>query len=427
MPETNEQATIQNPPGAAERVLDLAIEVFDAHGYHSASALEIVKRSGMDQEAFSRHFHSKRDIFLALIEKYYTEFARLLEENHQRFTRAFQKGKDPLAAWRENTVRIFRYHADNPGLTRIILRDARAMDEDYSWRVKELTCLIELQMMDALHLMESNGLIRHSDLEMIATIMLGSANAVIMSYLANGSQRKPEELADELMGYFLRALAPDGMDVNDAIRRMAPSRARKKRKTGKVPVLETVDEVGVDAYFEKTIRQIYRRQVRSIDLAPLQDTEITMLFTIRGKQEYVYGLRIINGSTMEIIRGGVDAPTVSFEFSEEIYRQALKGKVAEAMQTFINLSQITDRRRYDAIRDLRGCLSLELLLEDGTVLPFTIIFNEARLPSTVFRLSLDDYIAMGRGELYGMSAFVSGRLDVEGDKPFAMQLSNLLR
>lgn len=427
MPETNMQAAIDSSPEKTEHILALAIEVFDAHGYHNASALEIIRRSGVSQETFGHYFHSKRDIFLALIEKYYAEFAKLLEENHQRFRKCFDKRKDPLAVWRENTVRIFKYHAENPGLTRVILRDARAMDEDYSWRVKELTCLIELQMMDALHLMEANGLIRHTDLEMIATIMLGSANAIIMSYVTNGSQRKPEELADQLMGYFLRALAPDGMDVNDAIRRMVPSRARKKRKTGGFPVLEAEDEVGVEAYFEKTIRRIYRDQVRSTDLSHLHGTEITMQFTIHGKQDYVYGLRIEDGNKLDIVRGGLEKSMIAFELSEEVFRRSSTGKVAEAMQTFVNLSQIVDRRRYDTFLELKGGLTLELKLDDGSVLPFRLVFNGAGLPATVFRLNLDDYIAMGRGELYGMSAFVSGRLDVEGDKPFAMQLSNLLR
>lgn len=351
MLETNEQLIVEQLPGAKDHILSVAIEVFSTQGYRSASVFEIVQKSGLNQAAFKQYFSSKRDIFLALIEKYYTEYAELLE----------------------------RY-----------------------------------------------GIIQVPDLDMAATLMMGSASAIIEEYVINGKKHKPEALAEQLLGYFVRAMAPAGSNVDDLVRRLN-AKSRKKPKTKKMPVLEIDNDISVEVYFDKAIRKIFRDQVRSTNLANLHGSIITLQFVIHGKEDLTYGLRVDDGTRMEVIHGPMDKAMITLEMSEKVYRQALKGKVAEALQTAINLNQIADRRRYDQIRGLKGSLTLELLLEDGTVLPFKLIFNGARMPAALFRLSLDDYIAMGKGELYGMSAFVSGRLEVEGDKPFAMQLSNLMR
>ncbi len=210
MLETNEQLLIEQLPGVKDHILSVAIEVFSTQGYRAASVFEIAQKSGLNQTAFKQYFHSKRDIFLALIERYYTEFAELLEENHQRFAQSLEKGGETLTVWRSNTIRIFKYHARNPKLARIILHDATALDDDYAGRVEELSGLLKLQMMDALHLLERHGIIQVPDFDMAATIMMGSANAIIGEYVINGKKHRPEALADQLLGYFVRALAPAG-------------------------------------------------------------------------------------------------------------------------------------------------------------------------------------------------------------------------
>jgi AcrR family transcriptional regulator len=426
MLETNEQLIIEQLPGVRDNILSVAIEVFAAQGYRAASVFEIAQKSGLNQAAFKQYFSSKRDVFLALIEKYYAEFAELLEENLQRFIQSLGKSGEILTVWRSNTVRIFKYHARNPKLARIILHDARALDDDYSRRVEELSGLIKLQMQDALHLLERHGIIQVPDLDMAATLMMGSANAIIEEYVIDGKRRKPEALADELLRYFVHAMAPAGSDVEDLIRRLN-AKSRKKPKARKMPVRELDNGASVQTFFDESIRKIFRDQVRSTNLANLHGTVITLQLVVRGKEDVACGMRIEDGNKMEILSGPMDKAMVTLEMSEDVYRHSLKGKLAVAMQTFINLNQLADRRRYDQISELKGSLIIELLLEDGSVLPFKLIFNGVQQPAALFKLTLDDYISIGRGELYGMSAFVSGRLEVEGDKPFAMLLSNLMR
>lgn len=424
----NSPQSIEESPDIRESILSTAAEIFATQGYRSTSLMDVVRKSGCELPVVKIHFESKRDVFLALIGKYFKEYVELLEDNHRRFSKALGKGGEAFEVWRKNTIRIFKYHATNPSLSRVVFRDAMSMDVDYSWIVDELSSLIKLQMMDVLHLLKNSGLIDVPDLDMAATLMLGSVNAAISEFVLFGKKRKPEAIADQVLEYFFRAMTPAGVTVEDAVKRLKEASARKPRAASKKdPAVEVKSESNVKYFFDKSINRIFQEQVRCTDLASLRGVDISLQFIIHGSDEHSYGLRIEDGSRMEIVHGMIKDPTITIEMSEEAYRRSLDGKLAEAMHVFIHLNQISDRRRYEQITELKGCLCMELMMDDGSVFPFKLIFNGSVLPTTVFRLTLDDYLAIGRGELYGMSAFVSGRLDVEGDKPFAMQLSNLLR
>jgi AcrR family transcriptional regulator len=58
------------PRGEAtrRRILDAAEAVFGAKGYHAASVTEITQRAQVAQGTFYLYFHSKREIFLKLVE-----------------------------------------------------------------------------------------------------------------------------------------------------------------------------------------------------------------------------------------------------------------------------------------------------------------------------------------------------------------------
>ena len=45
---------------------------------------------------------------------------------------------------------------------------------------------------------------------------------------------------------------------------------------------------------------------------------------------------------------------------------------------------------------------------------------------TTLKVSMDDFVAMGEGRLDGMTAFMTGKLKVEGDMSNAMQLQGVL-
>ena len=66
------------------------------------------------------------------------------------------------------------------------------------------------------------------------------------------------------------------------------------------------------------------------------------------------------------------------------------------------------------------------VLLDGTAEQVTDIESSANAADTTIKVSWDDWQAMAAGELDGMTAFMTGKLKVEGDMSNAMQLQGVL-
>jgi putative sterol carrier protein len=63
---------------------------------------------------------------------------------------------------------------------------------------------------------------------------------------------------------------------------------------------------------------------------------------------------------------------------------------------------------------------------DASQVP-NLISNDDGEADCTLKISLDDFIAMTQGELDGTSAFMSGRLKIEGDMGIAMKLQSVLK
>ena len=66
------------------------------------------------------------------------------------------------------------------------------------------------------------------------------------------------------------------------------------------------------------------------------------------------------------------------------------------------------------------------ILLDGTAQQVSDIESEANMADTTIKVGWDDWQAMAAGELDGMTAFMMGKLKVEGDMSNAMQLQGVL-
>ena len=66
------------------------------------------------------------------------------------------------------------------------------------------------------------------------------------------------------------------------------------------------------------------------------------------------------------------------------------------------------------------------LMLDASQVP-NVVSNDANEADCTLKISLDDFVAMTQGELDGTSAFMSGKLKIEGDMGIAMKLQGVLR
>ncbi len=99
----------------------------------------------------------------------------------------------------------------------------------------------------------------------------------------------------------------------------------------------------------------------------------------------------------------------------------------------MSLEQVTEGLRERVGEDCGLGASVKWDFGDGTFL----LLDAAQVPNVVsnddadadctLKISMDDFLAMTQGELDGTSAFMSGRLKIEGDMGIAMKLQSVLR
>jgi AcrR family transcriptional regulator len=199
-------------------ILEAAAGVFVAKGYRQSSIDDIIDAAGISRGTFYLYFDSRKDAFIELIESYFDQLTRVLEENHRRLEETFEHGWNIMRTWRENILSILRFHHDNPDLTCIVYREAGGTDEDFSERFSELTALSRRIYRDAFQAMADRALLREEDIDLVTTINVGATIYVITEHLLPGAKPDIEKLADKLVEYHTRALAPYGIDTEEILR-----------------------------------------------------------------------------------------------------------------------------------------------------------------------------------------------------------------
>lgn len=208
-----------DPIQRQRQVLEVAAGVFARKGYRAANVTDIVNGAGIGRGTFYLYFSSKQEVFLALVEQYFTDLSGLLAENRFRLEMASKgPGGNMLEVWRENILRILQYHKDNPDVTSVVYRDAVGSDGHFSSRVRELADVANLQLKKMLEKLNEIGVLRECNLEVAVTILMGSVVSVTMKHVIEDDGIELETLADELMSYHMRALLSEEAEKQAAIR-----------------------------------------------------------------------------------------------------------------------------------------------------------------------------------------------------------------
>lgn len=218
------------PEQRKEELLDAAAAVFSQKGYRAASISDIIDLAGVARGTFYHYFASKRDVFLELLESYFSEFAGILEDNHRRLIEALESGADPIAAWRENALKVFQFHRENPQLAALIYREAMGLDEHFAARVDELSALARRRLAEEFGIMAEMGLIVPCDVELVTTMVNGATINLIREHVLGDERYDLGTLADALVMNQTRALARSREAVDGPLG--APDANRTERKAG---------------------------------------------------------------------------------------------------------------------------------------------------------------------------------------------------
>jgi predicted lipid carrier protein YhbT len=175
------------------------------------------------------------------------------------------------------------------------------------------------------------------------------------------------------------------------------------------------DLLGIEDYFGSYLPALISRYLEERTIPGMEGTNFTLQLTIKGERSLVYGIAIKDAREINVFPGGIDNPMLEAIFPEDFVRPLVE-----------TVSSFTGKRQYDAVASAKGSVRLEMEMPGGWTLPVTIVFNGASRPSVTIAASSGDFAKMATGELKGPTAFMQGKIKLEGDMSFALALANLL-
>ncbi|MDD3718174.1 MAG: SCP2 sterol-binding domain-containing protein [Actinomycetota bacterium] len=190
--------------------------------------------------------------------------------------------------------------------------------------------------------------------------------------------------------------------------------------------MEVSENIGVKEYFEEVVPKMVEEQLAGSAITGMDGTVFTVEFDVKGDREYVYGITVKDAKDLAVSEGALESPMIKVEVSEDVWRKAVTGKLEGAMDMFMDMGQNANRKRYDTLDSIRGTMNVELAVPDGSQADLKVAFNDAASPEVTFKIGLEDWALMQKGELAGPTAFMTGKMKIEGDMPFAMALGNLM-
>jgi putative sterol carrier protein len=179
------------------------------------------------------------------------------------------------------------------------------------------------------------------------------------------------------------------------------------------------DSVTPSQFFEELLPMGFAAQAQESGNAP---RDFSMQFHVTGDGGGDWALKIADGKMIST-KGTGDAH-LTVTLSVDDWRDAVLGRNGAALGLIIPQPRPGRPDNSARAMQLKGTMALELA-RDGDPFKVDMCFNNAAAPRTVLKMKLNDYLDMQTGKLNGQEAFMSGKIRVEGDMGFLMQIAAL--
>ena len=183
------------------QLLDVALEVFAAHGFHGTSMAEVAKAAGVTKPVLYQHFGSKRELYLEVLDDVGN---RLLEA----IGKAAAAAGGPRQQVENGFSADFRFVADNESAFRLLFGgDGREADPEFADVVRR----VEDAMADAIAALIDAD-IDHDHRRLLAYGVVGLAEATSRHWVLSGRREEVDTLSRwvaDLTWAGLRGIRPE--------------------------------------------------------------------------------------------------------------------------------------------------------------------------------------------------------------------------
>jgi hypothetical protein len=180
------------------------------------------------------------------------------------------------------------------------------------------------------------------------------------------------------------------------------------------------DDVTPEQFFEQLLPSGFQAQREAGGAVP---QDFTMQYVLTGNGGGEWAVTIKDGQ-MSTQKGRHDA-VITFTLSIDDWRDAVLGRNGATLALLLPQNRPGRPDNSGRVKQMKGTVAQELSRESGDPFKVEMSFNSAATPRTVLKMKLADFIAMQEGKLNGQEAFMTGRLRIEGDMAFMMQIAAL--
>lgn len=189
--------------------------------------------------------------------------------------------------------------------------------------------------------------------------------------------------------------------------------------------IKVPDGISVKDFFLNFVPQQFKEQQGAVDLSVMQGKEFTLQFDVDGQK---FGIRVKDGKDMEVVEGGLPKPMIEVTVPETVWRYFISGGVGAGMDLTGggNVTPSDLLRRYEKLQTTTGKINMEIKNDDGNTIPVSMVFNGTPEPAAAMKIGLADFIAMQQKKVDGPTLFMTGKLSIDGDMLFLMNLQSLM-
>jgi hypothetical protein len=180
------------------------------------------------------------------------------------------------------------------------------------------------------------------------------------------------------------------------------------------------ENVTPEQFFEQLLPAGFEAQKEGGAAVP---QDFSMQYNITGSGGGDWHVDIKDGK-MITKKGSADA-VLTFKLSIDNFFDAVLSRNGAAPAVLLPANRPGRPDNSGRAKTLKGTIAQELAREGADPFKLEMTFNGAETPRTVLKMKLADFVAMQEGRLNGQEAFMTGRLRIEGDMAFMMQVAAL--
>ncbi|HEY8517911.1 MAG TPA: SCP2 sterol-binding domain-containing protein [Candidatus Binatia bacterium] len=181
------------------------------------------------------------------------------------------------------------------------------------------------------------------------------------------------------------------------------------------------EEITVAEFFEKVVPEGFAAEAQNA-----QD-EATLCYVVTGDGGGEWTLKVAGGK-MTVERGKPENALVTYTVSAKDALDAINARNGAAPALIVPPRRQGSRSGMSpAVKALRGTVEQNLTRPDGDPFKIEICFNGAATPRAKVTVALADQLAMAEGKMNPQEAFMTGKLKIEGDMGFMMQVGMALQ